>query len=51
MNVYERFLDPAEMTEPERRIWKDALLTLVKKVAMRRRRALRSLCGVAVVLW
>jgi hypothetical protein len=37
MNVYERFLDPAEMTEPERRIWKDALLTLVKKVAMRRR--------------
>jgi len=37
MNVYERFLDPAEMTEPERRIWKDALLTLVKKVAMRRK--------------
>jgi len=37
MSVYERFLDPAEMTEPERRIWKDALLTLVKKVALRRK--------------
>lgn len=36
MNVYERFLDPAEMSELERRIWKDALLTLLKKLAMRR---------------
>jgi hypothetical protein len=37
MSVYERFLDPAEMTAEERTIWKNALLTLVKKLAMRRK--------------
>jgi hypothetical protein len=37
MSVYERFLDPAEMTADERSVWKNALLTLVKKLAMRRK--------------
>ncbi|MEN9556205.1 MAG: hypothetical protein RLZZ232_2491 [Planctomycetota bacterium] len=34
MEVYERFLDPRDMTESERSRWKDCLTTLIRKMAL-----------------
>lgn len=34
MEVYERFLDPRDMTESERSQWKDCLTTLIRKMAL-----------------
>lgn len=34
MEVYERFLDPRDMTESERSKWKDCLTTLIRKMAL-----------------
>lgn len=36
--IYERFLDPREMTEAERRVWTASLLTLMKKLTIRSNR-------------
>lgn len=39
-NVYERYFDPREMTIEEREIWKNSLLTLMKKLTIRSNRSI-----------
>lgn len=36
LDVYERFLDPADMSESERKRWKHSLLTLIRRMAVRK---------------